>query len=70
MLGDGLGGVRRWHYATEADALYDVLRLSEGMTYKAACANLPMGGAKSVILLPLNPACPVPRRKARDGAVR
>lgn len=51
-LGNALGGTRRWHYATEADAVYDVLRLSEGMTYKAACANLAMGGAKSVILMP------------------
>ena len=51
-LGNALGGTRRWHYATEADALYDVLRLSEGMTYKAAAAGLPMGGGKSVILLP------------------
>ncbi len=51
-LGNALGGTRRWRYATEADALYDVLRLSEGMTYKAACAGLAMGGAKSVILLP------------------
>jgi glutamate dehydrogenase/leucine dehydrogenase len=51
-LGNALGGTRRWHYATESDALYDVLRLSEGMTYKAACAGLPMGGAKSVVLLP------------------
>ena len=52
VLGNALGGTRRWHYATEADALYDVLRLSEGMTYKSACAGLPMGGAKSVVLLP------------------
>jgi leucine dehydrogenase len=51
-LGNGLGGVRRWHYATEADALYDVLRLSEGMTYKAAISDLPMGGGKSVVMLP------------------
>ncbi len=51
-LGSALGGTRRWHYATEEEALFDVLRLSEGMSYKAACANLPMGGAKSVILLP------------------
>lgn len=50
-LGNALGGTRRWHYATEAEGLYDVLRLSEGMTYKAACAGLRMGGAKSVILL-------------------
>jgi len=52
VLGNALGGTRRWHYATEADALYDVLRLSEGMTYKSACAGLPMGGGKSVVLLP------------------
>lgn len=51
-LGNALGGTRRWHYASHADALYDVMRLSEGMTYKAAAAGLPMGGAKSVILLP------------------
>ncbi|MHC4219749.1 MAG: Glu/Leu/Phe/Val family dehydrogenase [Planctomycetota bacterium] len=50
--GPGFGGIRRWHYATEADALYDALRLSEAMTWKAAAADLPMGGAKSVILLP------------------
>jgi leucine dehydrogenase len=52
VLGNALGGTRRWHYACGADALHDVLRLSEGMTYKAAAADLPMGGAKSVILLP------------------
>ena len=51
-LGNALGGTRRWHYATEADALYDVLRLARGMTYKAAASGLPMGGGKSVIMLP------------------
>lgn len=50
-LGNALGGTRRWCYASEAEALTDVLRLSEGMTYKAAAADLAMGGAKSVILL-------------------
>jgi len=50
--GPALGGTRRWHYATEEEAIFDVLRLSEGMSYKAACAGLPMGGAKSIILLP------------------
>ena len=50
-LGNALGGTRRWCYASEADAIHDVLRLSEGMTYKAAAADLAMGGAKSVILL-------------------
>jgi leucine dehydrogenase len=36
-------------YASEADALYDVLRLSAGMTYKATAADLPLGGGKAVI---------------------
>lgn len=51
VLGNALGGTRRWAYASTDDALFDVLRLSEGMTYKAAAADLPMGGAKSVIVL-------------------
>jgi len=52
VLGPALGGTRRWHYATESDALYDVLRLSQGMTFKCACADLAIGGGKSVVLLP------------------
>ena len=31
-LGNALGGTRRWYYESEADAVYDVLRLSKGMT--------------------------------------
>ena len=50
MLGNALGGTRRWAYADEAEAIRDVIRLSEGMTYKAAASDLPMGGAKSVII--------------------
>ncbi len=49
-LGCGLGGCRMWPYASDAEALNDVLRLSRGMTYKAALAGLPQGGGKSVIL--------------------
>lgn len=49
-LGCGLGGCRMWPYATDDEALTDVLRLSRGMTYKAALAGLPQGGGKSVIL--------------------
>jgi leucine dehydrogenase len=49
-LGPGLGGCRVFPYASEGDALTDVLRLSKGMTYKAALAGLPQGGGKSVIL--------------------
>jgi leucine dehydrogenase len=50
VLGPGLGGTRMWNYATEADALKDVLRLSRGMTYKAAISGLNLGGAKAVII--------------------
>lgn len=49
-LGPGLGGTRLWHYDSIEAAVCDVLRLSEGMTYKAAVAGLPLGGGKSVIL--------------------
>ncbi|MCP4247566.1 MAG: Glu/Leu/Phe/Val dehydrogenase, partial [bacterium] len=49
-LGPALGGLRMWPYDTEADALEDVLRLSRGMTYKAAVAGLNLGGGKAVII--------------------
>jgi len=49
-LGPSLGGCRMWPYATEQEAIHDVLRLSRGMTYKSALANLPLGGGKSVII--------------------
>lgn len=48
--GPSSGGVRFWHYAREADALTDALRLSRGMSYKNAMAGLPVGGGKGVIL--------------------
>jgi leucine dehydrogenase len=49
-LGPAAGGARYWTYASSADALTDVLRLSKGMTYKNAMADLPLGGGKAVIL--------------------
>lgn len=49
-LGPALGGCRFWNYASEEEALVDVLRLSLGMTYKAAVAGLNLGGGKSVII--------------------
>jgi leucine dehydrogenase len=49
-LGPALGGTRLWSYHTEEEALQDVLRLSRGMTFKAACAGIPLGGGKAVIL--------------------
>jgi len=48
-LGPALGGVRFWHYESDADALADALRLSEAMSLKAAMAGLPQGGAKAVV---------------------
>ncbi len=50
VLGPALGGTRMWSYATEAEALNDVLRLSRGMTYKAAISGLNLGGGKAVII--------------------
>jgi len=50
VLGPGLGGTRIWNYKSEADAITDVLRLSRGMTYKAAISGLNLGGAKAVII--------------------
>ena len=49
-LGPAVGGCRLWDYVSDEDAVYDVLRLSKGMTYKNAVARLPFGGGKSVII--------------------
>jgi len=49
-LGPAAGGARFWHYAKDADALTDALRLSRGMSYKNAMAGLPLGGGKAVLL--------------------
>jgi len=49
-LGPALGGLRMKDYASERDAIHDVLRLSRGMTYKNAMAGLPLGGGKAVIM--------------------
>ncbi|HEX2773370.1 MAG TPA: Glu/Leu/Phe/Val dehydrogenase dimerization domain-containing protein [Micromonosporaceae bacterium] len=48
-LGPALGGTRFYPYATEEDALHDVLDLSRGMAYKNALAGLDLGGGKAVI---------------------
>ncbi|MEM7021272.1 MAG: Glu/Leu/Phe/Val dehydrogenase dimerization domain-containing protein [Pseudomonadota bacterium] len=54
-LGPAFGGCRMWPYADEAAALVDALRLSRGMTYKAAIMALPYGGGKTVVIG--DPAC-------------
>jgi leucine dehydrogenase len=53
-LGPAAGGTRFWHYARPDDAITDALRLSQGMSYKNAMADLPMGGGKAVILADAN----------------
>ena len=49
-LGPAAGGVRRWRYASEDDAVVDAMRLARGMTRKNALAGLPFGGGKAVIM--------------------
>ncbi len=49
-LGPALGGIRYKHYHDEQDALGDVLRLSEAMTWKNAAGGLAHGGGKAVIM--------------------
>jgi len=50
VLGPALGGLRMWPYESTNEALKDVLRLSRGMTYKAAVSGLNLGGGKAVII--------------------
>ncbi|HSC48404.1 MAG TPA: Glu/Leu/Phe/Val dehydrogenase dimerization domain-containing protein [Gammaproteobacteria bacterium] len=49
-LGPALGGMRMWPYKNEDEAITDVLRLSRGMTYKAAVSGLNLGGGKAVLI--------------------
>jgi leucine dehydrogenase len=48
-LGPALGGCRMWRYASSADGARDALRLARAMTFKAAAAQVPLGGGKGVI---------------------
>jgi leucine dehydrogenase len=50
VLGPAAGGCRLWRYESDGAALHDVLRLSQGMSYKNAMADLQFGGGKAVIL--------------------
>lgn len=49
-LGPALGGTRMWEYASDEEALIDALRLSRGMTYKAAVSGVNLGGGKAVLI--------------------
>jgi leucine dehydrogenase len=50
VLGPAAGGCRMWPYPALGDAVSDALRLSRGMSYKNAMAELPFGGGKAVIV--------------------
>ena len=50
VLGPSLGGTRMWNYESDHEALTDVLRLSRGMTFKAAISGVNLGGGKAVII--------------------
>src|SRR2546427_4751941 len=63
VLGPALGGVRMWPYASSEEALRDVLRLAQGITYKAAVSGLPLAGGKAVIIGD-------PRRLNTEGLLR
>jgi glutamate dehydrogenase/leucine dehydrogenase len=62
-LGPSLGGTRFFPFASEEDALADVLKLSRAMSYKSAAAGLSFGGGKAVIIGD-------PRRDRSDAVIR
>ena len=49
-LGPALGGLRMWPYLSDEEAIFDVNRLSKGMSYKSAVAETGLGGGKSIII--------------------
>jgi leucine dehydrogenase len=63
VRGPSLGGCRMWGYDDSRAALRDALRLSRAMTFKAAAADLPLGGGKGVIVLPEGAPVTVTRRR-------
>lgn len=67
--GPAAGGCRLWSYESTSLALNDALRLSRGMSYKNALADLALGGGKSVILGPVSPECRKEQLKAFGDAV-
>ena len=66
-LGPAAGGARFWHYAEKNQAITDALRLSRGMSYKNAMADLPMGGGKGVIIADSPSALKTPELLAAFG---
>jgi glutamate dehydrogenase/leucine dehydrogenase len=63
VLGPAMGGTRLKSYAASAEALDDVLRLSNAMTWKHALADMPYGGGKAVLAVPDVPERGTPERR-------
>jgi leucine dehydrogenase len=64
VRGPSLGGCRMWVYEDARAAMRDALRLSRAMTFKAAVADLPLGGGKGVIMTPAGERLSRVRRQA------
>ena len=64
VRGPSLGGCRMWVYDDARAAMRDALRLSRAMTFKAAVADLPLGGGKGVIMTPAGERLDRERRQA------
>jgi leucine dehydrogenase len=64
VRGPSLGGCRMWVYEDARAAMRDALRLSRAMTFKAAVADLPLGGGKGVIMVPAGVGISPERRHA------
>lgn len=62
--GPALGGCRMWAYDDARAGVRDALRLSRAMTFKAAAADLPLGGGKGVIMVPADGRLAAPQREA------
>jgi leucine dehydrogenase len=61
--GRSLGGCRMWEYGDSRAAFRDALRLSRAMTFKAAVADLRLGGGKGVIMIPAGEVVAAARRR-------
>ncbi|MGA2012423.1 MAG: Glu/Leu/Phe/Val dehydrogenase dimerization domain-containing protein [Solirubrobacteraceae bacterium] len=65
VRGPSLGGCRMWSYDDSGAGVLDALRLSRAMTLKAACADLPLGGGKGVIMAA--PGLRMPARRRQEA---
>ncbi|MCA8946547.1 MAG: amino acid dehydrogenase, partial [Planctomycetes bacterium] len=48
--GPAFGGIRTLSYQSQSAAITDAIRLAQAMSMKAAVADLPAGGGKTVVI--------------------